>query len=236
MDKAKIEELRQAAKRADEAMKWRATGAYPATYSADPETVLAMLDHIDSLTAERDGLAAKLAELERQEPAWMRNKDCGLLYSPKLIFPKQLPGNFEPLYARPVPAAPTIPPDMILMPREPDETLVAGFVGCETRDEAKLGWAVAVRMQDVRAGTAAPAAPVCDCGDTIPNTPAAECEKYRSALAYLVDEVRSSGGLCPASACGYGINEVSCCRKDLKDALKASDDLLNTPASAGKGK
>ena len=164
MDKAKIEELRQAAKRAAEAMKWRATGAYPATYSADPETVLAMLDHIDSLTAERDGLAAKLAELERQEPAWMRNKDCGLLYSPKLIFPKQLPGNFEPLYARPVPAAPTIPPDMILMPREPDETLVAGFVGCETRDEAKLGWAVAVRMQDVRTGTAAPAAPapVCD--------------------------------------------------------------------------
>lgn len=65
MDKAKIEELRKAAKRAAEAMNWRFPGAYPWTFSADHETVLALLDHIDGLTAERDALAAKPVALER---------------------------------------------------------------------------------------------------------------------------------------------------------------------------
>lgn len=110
MDKAKIEELRKAAKRAAEAMKWRATGAYPVTYSADPETMLALLDHIDSLTAERDALAAKLAELERQEPvAW----DCGGEYLTKSLHQAQwhekTHGCATPLYSRPVPAAPAAP-------------------------------------------------------------------------------------------------------------------------------
>lgn len=41
---------------------------------------------------------------------------------------------------------------MILMPVKADEALVAGFVGCETREEAMLGWDVAVWIQEVRTG------------------------------------------------------------------------------------
>lgn len=51
------------------------------------------------------------------------------------------------------------PEGMILMPMKADEALVAGFVGCETREEALLGWDVAVRMQEVRTGKRKPADP-----------------------------------------------------------------------------
>lgn len=53
-------------------------------------------------------------------------------------------------------------------------------------------------------------------------------EEWRSALQELVSEVRSSGGLCPASVCGYVVGHNQCCRSGLMDALAAADALLAT--------
>lgn len=50
---------------------------------------------------------------------------------------------------------------MILMPVKADERLVAGFVGCETREEAMLGWEVAVRTQEISTGQRKPVDPEC---------------------------------------------------------------------------
>ena len=224
--------------------------AHHAATPVKAEAIRQAANKLRELERENAALAARLAELERQEPvAW----DCGGDLTKNKGYAEwfRRTGHQpqEPLYARPVPAAPVIPPDMILMPREPDETLVAGFVGCETRDEAKLGWAVAVRMQDVRTGTAAPIAPapVCDCGDTITDSNAgccidcmnqirADAERWRMVIivnteVMIPPEIRAHH----AEVCAY-----LAAMKNGKNIQAAIDAAIacqhdkNTPARAGE--
>lgn len=74
--------------------------------TANPSTILALIDRAKKAEAERDALAAKLAELERQEPvAWYADfEGWGREYNGLPELSNGVTGN--PLFARPAPAEP----------------------------------------------------------------------------------------------------------------------------------
>lgn len=98
---------------------------------------------------------------------------------------------------------------MILMPITPDEVIVAGFVGCETREEAMLGWKVAVRMQDVRTGKIKPPAqPEYDLADK------QDCDEINRMTRLIVGDPKMKNPNCPRepiAKCvdGFCVKEVT---------------------------